>query len=92
MPRNYLLPESRPPLAGIHSAEPGPIGSLNVLDILRSAVFVACELFVLFLAFSPFLLTTDETGARRFRPLGPGWILFGLACFAFVLTALFAPV
>jgi hypothetical protein len=61
---------------------------LNVLDFLRSAVFVLCELFVLFLVFSPLLLTRGDSGATRLRPFGPRWML---TCVVF-LAALFAPV
>jgi len=63
-----------------------------VLDSLRSAVFVLCELFVLFLLFSPLLLTHGDNGATHLRPFGLHWMLFGLTCGVFVVAALFAPV
>ena len=62
-----------------------------MLDFFRGVVFVACELFVMFLMFSPFLITGTESGTRRFRPFGPRWIVFGVTCLALVLAALFAP-
>jgi hypothetical protein len=51
-----------------------------------------CELFVLLLVFSSFLLADDESGTRMFRPFGPSWVLFGTACFGFLAAALFAPI
>lgn len=63
-----------------------------MLDSLRSAVFVLCELFVLFLLFSPLLLTHGDNGATHLRPFGLHWMLFGLTCGVFVVAALFAPV
>jgi hypothetical protein len=63
-----------------------------VIDVLRSLVFILCELVVLLMVFSPFLLKTDENGTSSFKPFGTAWIIFGIACGAFLMSALFAPI
>jgi hypothetical protein len=63
-----------------------------MLDAMRGFVFVACELFVLLLLFSPFLLATDESGTVSFKPFGARWVVFGLSWCALVAGALFAPI
>ena len=62
-----------------------------MLDLVRSSIFILCELFVLLLLFSPFLVTTDEKGAAVFRPLGARWAVFGVCAGVLVLAAIFAP-
>ena len=62
-----------------------------MLDLIRGFIFIMCELFVLMLLFSPFLVTTDENGATVFRPLGTRWAEFGACAGLLVLAAIFAP-
>jgi hypothetical protein len=63
----------------------------TMLDLIRGFIFIICELFVLLLLFSPFLITTDEKGATVFRPLGARWAVFGVCAGVLVLAAIFAP-
>ena len=65
--------------------------TLTMLDLIRGFIFVICELFVLLLLFSPFLVTTDEKGATVLRPLGARWAVFGACAALLVLAAIFAP-
>jgi hypothetical protein len=63
----------------------------TMLDLIRSSIFILCELFVLLLLFSPLLVTTDEKGATAFRPLGARWAVFGVCAAVLVLAAIFVP-
>jgi hypothetical protein len=62
-----------------------------MLDLVRSSIFIFCELFVLLLLFSPFLVTTDEKGQTALRPLGTRWAVFGICAGVLVLAAIFVP-
>jgi hypothetical protein len=62
-----------------------------MLELIRSFIFIGCELFVLLLLFSPFLVTTDEKGATALRPLGARWAVFGICAGVLVLAAILAP-
>ena len=51
----------------------------TMVELIRSSIFVLCELFVLLLLFSPFLVTPDEKGQTVLRPLGARWAVLGFA-------------
>jgi len=62
-----------------------------MVELIRSSIFVLCELFVLLLLFSPFLVTPDEKGQTVLRPLGARWAVFGVCAGVLVLAAIFVP-
>ena len=62
-----------------------------MLDLIRGFIFIMCELFVLLLLFSPFLVTTDEKGATVSRLSARAGRVFGVCAGLLVLAAIFAP-
>ena len=62
-----------------------------MLDLIRGFIFIMCELFVLLLLFSPFLVTTDEKGARCSGRSARAGAVFGVCAGVLVLAAIFAP-